>query len=345
MKSDYILHDIYYVQKNYDGINALYAKAKIVDPSIKKEFVKDWLNAQSAYQQSKPEVGKKSYLPIFSETPYAFQIDLTFFPKYTSSNKGYSVLFTAININTRFAYAYKSKDKSMTTIKGFIEEMEKKTNINSITCDKGKEFKNKEFIKFCQDNNITIYFVKGDSHKMGIVNRFHRTIKDKLTKHFLATNSLNWVDAIDKIIHNYNSDINRGIGIAPKQANNAYENAIINQKRDETEKVKGKHKVSLEVDDVVLMKRNKKLFEDKQLSKYTDEHFKVVNVYNNAVDIKSKGNDIIRVKKTDLQKIKQVGEVLPTQTAIIQASKESKHKNRIKREGIDISNIITTKRR
>ena len=55
---------------------------------------------------------KKQYLPIYSDTPYAFQIDLTFFDSAKRLNDGYNILFTAININTRFAYAYYSKDKT-----------------------------------------------------------------------------------------------------------------------------------------------------------------------------------------------------------------------------------------
>lgn len=344
MKNDELLHKLYYELKNYDGINSLYRKAKEFHPTLKIVDVKDWLNSQSSYQQTKPEFGKRNYLPIYSETPYSFQIDLTFFPKYTKQNKGYDVLFTAININTRFAYAYIGKDKSMTTIKGFIHDMEKKTNINSITCDKGKEFNNREFIKFCQDNNISLYFVKGDSHKMGIVNRFHRTIKDKLTKHFIASNTVNWVDSIDDIINNYNNDVNRGIGVSPKSVNNGIENIIINSKRDQTEKVKGKSKTSYDIDDTVLVKRNKKLFEDKQLSKYIGEHFKVINVFNNAIDVKGKDGNILRVKKSDVQKIKQNGEVLPTENAIIKANDESKQSNRLIREGVSSHNILNSTR-
>jgi hypothetical protein len=54
---------------------------------------------------------KKQYLPIYSDTPYAFQIDLTFFDSTKRLNDGYNVLFTAINVNTRFANAIIRKIK------------------------------------------------------------------------------------------------------------------------------------------------------------------------------------------------------------------------------------------
>ena len=56
------------------------------------------------------------------------------------------------------------------------------------------------FIDFCEEKNIIIYFVKDDSHKLGIINRFHRTIKDKLRYYFADNGDLKWVDVIDDII-------------------------------------------------------------------------------------------------------------------------------------------------
>ena len=143
------------------------------------------------------------------------------------------MLFTAININTRFAYAYYSKDKEKETILDMLKKMEEKTIINSITCDLGSEFNNDIFKKFCVDNNITIYFIKDDSHKMGIINRFHRTLKDILANYISDENELNWVDVIDEIIYNYNHTVNRGIGFEPYKVNNGIEVDIINQNKNE----------------------------------------------------------------------------------------------------------------
>ena len=51
-------------------------------------------------------VKKKEYKPIYSEDYYSYQINLTFLNKYKNSNDGIYVLFTGININSRYAYAY-----------------------------------------------------------------------------------------------------------------------------------------------------------------------------------------------------------------------------------------------
>ena len=44
----------------------------------------------------------------------------------------------------------------MTTILDFLKKMESKTIINTLTCD---EFKNREFQKYCTDNNIKYYIL------------------------------------------------------------------------------------------------------------------------------------------------------------------------------------------
>ena len=299
MTDEELLDYLYHTKKTFGGIQQLYDKAKIRHPAIKKAFVQEWLNKQKGYQLNKiKKVGKIIYLPIYSETPYSFQIDLTFFPRYKKYNKNIYVLFTAININTRFAYAYYSKDKEATTILDMLKKMENKTLINSITCDLGSEFNNNIFIKYCRDNDIIIYFVKDDSHKLGIINRFHRTIKEKLQHYISDENELNWVDVIDDIIYNYNHTINRGIGIAPYKVNNAIETDIINEKRDESMRLKRKIGDDFKVGDFVRVLRKKKTFEDKLLNKYHNIIFKVMKIKNNSLDLEDpEGNEYTTKKK------------------------------------------------
>ena len=70
---------------------------------------------------------------------------------------------------------------ALTTILNFLKQLNEKTVINSLTCDLGSEFKNNDFEKYCKKNDIKLFFVKSDGHKLGIINRFHRTLKQKLS--------------------------------------------------------------------------------------------------------------------------------------------------------------------
>jgi hypothetical protein len=344
-----ILNKLYYTDKNYGGLDQLYDKAKLVDKKITKTKVKVFLDQQKAYQQTKKVVGKKIFLPIYAETPYSFQIDLTFFPRYKTYNDNNYVLFTAIDINTRFAYAYYSKNKEMETILGFLKEMEKKTEINSISIDEGTEFNNNQFKKFCSDNNISMYFIKDDSHKLGIINRFHRTIKDKLTAHIIATDSLRWIDVIDQIVYNYNHSINRGIGIEPFNVNNSIANSIINEKKQLTEQIKqinDPENNKFKIGDHVRIERKKKTFQDKMLSKYSDDVYEITDITNNKLQVMDHNKKILLVKKSDVIIVKPSAiELLPKASIVLKASKESRIIKLNKKDDVIKSNIIEREKR
>ena len=65
-------------------------------------------------------------------------------PDIKKQNEQNWVLFTAININTRFGYAYYGKDKESYTIINFIKDLEKKTEINVSEEDLFNEFNSYE---------------------------------------------------------------------------------------------------------------------------------------------------------------------------------------------------------
>ncbi len=86
MTDDELLINLFYKKFIY-SFNDLYKKSKQAHPSITKTYVRDWFNKQQSVQMSNKPVGKKEFLPIYSDTPYSFQIDLTFFPRYKKQNK------------------------------------------------------------------------------------------------------------------------------------------------------------------------------------------------------------------------------------------------------------------
>ena len=324
------------------SFNELYKKAKEAHPDIERSFVKEWFNKQQGIQMSNnKKVEKKIYLPIYSEVPYSFQLDLTFFPRYKKQNDGYYVLFTAININTRFVYAYYGKNKDMTTILDFLKKMESKTIINTLTCDEGSEFKNRDFQKYCIDNNIKLYFVKGDGHKLGIINRFHRTLKEKLSIYFNTNDNVVWYDIIDKIVYNYNHSVNRGIGIEPYKVNGFIENIIVQGKKEQTIKITSKLDV-INIGDKCRILLEKKTFQDKLSPRYSNKIYTIVKVGKNTVSVLD-NNELIKVKKSDIKIIEDVDNAVELKE-LEKATKSSRNARLFKRDNIELSNIIEGKR-
>ena len=343
MNNEQLLNDLYYKQMNFDGANNLYIKAKKFKKDITLNDVKQWLSKQATHQETNKTVKKKVYLPIYSDTPFSFQIDLTFFPRYAKQNNNNTVLFTAININTRYAYAYYSKTKDMNTILDIMKLFkEKAIEINTITTDEGTEFTNKKFINYCNEQDIEIYFVKGDSHKLGIINRFHRTLKDKLLKYFTANDTVKWIDIIDKIIYNYNHTVNSGIGIEPYKVNTFIETEIIAEKKQQTDKINEKL-LDINIGDKCRLKKKDVLFDDKMTTKYSKTIYTVQKVFKNYVDI-IYGDANKLVKKSDIMIIKDSVEHIIPDTEQIAVKKEVKHKNKTLKAGVDKDDIITEPR-
>jgi hypothetical protein len=337
MTDEEILKNLFYKKFVY-SFNELYKQAKNQHPAIKKSYVKEWFDKQATVQQTNKPVGKKEFLPIYSEVFYSFQIDLTFFPRYKKQNKQNEVLFTAININTRYAYAYVCETKDMNDILEALKKMEAKTIINSITCDEGTEFKNSEFKDYCQKEDIELYFVKSDGHKLGIINRFHRTLKEKMTQYFTANNTVRWIDIIDTLIYNYNHSVNRGIGYAPIQVNSFMEQRIVEKKKDETALILSK-KNDIKIGDFIRIILEKTIYDDKMTPKYSNKIFEVLRIKSNSLVVKDSNDEEYKVKKSNVKIVKNVENniVLNEQN---NANQINRIVRRIRRAGVPAENIV-----
>ena len=336
MDDEQLLKKLYYRDLILGGVQGLYKKAKEAHPKITLKIVKEWLDKQQSAQLNNKPIIKHDFKPIYSEQPYAFQIDLTFFPRYIKQNEGNYVLFTAININTRFGYAYYGKDKESNTIINFIKDLEKKTEINVLQGDLGNEFNNYELKQYCKDNNITLDLFKSDDHKLGIINRWHRTIKEKLTAYFDAFDTVKWIDIIDKIVDNYNNTKHTGIyGFKPIEVNDYYENLIRQEKKEEGSKVQYQE---FKIGQFVRVLNENTIYDDKQKSKYSEKVYEITKVNNNSVIFKDDKGDKYRARKNEIKIVVKPDnpiELKAKKQATVDTKQAKTHKNEsIKQENI-----------
>ena len=331
IKNVKLLNDLYYVNMNFDGYENLYQKAKEINNDVTISEVKDFLKNQNTTQQTITEIGKKEYKPIYSYSYYSFQIDLTFLPQYKKQNKDNYVLFTAININTRFSYAYFSKNKETSTIIKFLNLfLHHALIIDDITLDSGSEFTNNIVMKWFHDQNIKLYFVVGESHKLGIINRFHRTLKEKLLKYFIATQQLTWIDVIDEIIKNYNNTKNRTTGFTPAFASKGLvQSVIIKNAEYKTFDIEENEPIKMDnLGEYCRIKIKKGIF-DKSSIKYSSEIYKIISISKSSVIVEL--NDIKKtVKKTDIIIVNN--DFIKEEFPIMEQIEENKKVNRVEKK-------------
>ena len=96
----------------------------------------------------------------------------------------------------------------------------KKNQPQKIISDSDSVFTSKDFQRLMDDYDIIHETVPINDHEsLGIVDRFAKTLKQRLTDLFLGSNDTNWVDNLDDIVDDYNNTKNKGIlNIKPNKA-------------------------------------------------------------------------------------------------------------------------------
>ena len=124
--------------------------------------------------------------------------------------------------------------------------------------------------EWLKENKINRYSTYGE-HKSAVVERFNRTLKEKMWKRFTAENTRNWIDMIDRLMNEYNNTVHSTIGMTPVKASK--------MKRWEMKgdgKCVGKSK--FKVDDKVRISRIKGTFEKGYLPNWSEAIYVVKEV-------------------------------------------------------------------
>ena len=80
-----------------------------------------------------------------------------------------------------------------------------------VQTDQGKEFYNRGVQAWFKKQGTHHFSTYGDS-KASVVERWHRTLKQRMYRYFTAHNTLRYVDVLQPLIHTYNHAYHRSIG-------------------------------------------------------------------------------------------------------------------------------------
>ena len=78
--------------------------------------------------------------------------------------------------------------------------------------------KGKELYKWVKDL-IEIYSTENEE-KSSVVERWNRTMKEKMYKYFTANNTREYIDVLDKMVNDYNLTVHSSTGMRPVDASN-----------------------------------------------------------------------------------------------------------------------------
>lgn len=282
-----ILSQIYYDPRNKDAYGTeekLYRAAKSRDVSITRNGVRNWLRSQFTYTLHRPARRRFTRRKVLATRPgQHVQIDLVDLQRYAKDNDGHTFILTAIDVFTKFAYALPLKNKQGTTLKAAFEHIFGFQHPENIFSDAGTEFLNKDVQALFKQQGINHMIAQNPEIKASVVERFNRTLKEKIFKYLTARGKgkYRYLEALPQVIHAYNETVHsstkyRPVDVNDDNAKDVFKNLYGVGSHEEL--LRKRKKPKLREGDKVRVKHPLGVFDKRYYPNWSDHIYTVVKV-------------------------------------------------------------------
>ena len=226
------LRSIFYSPEGYwkgeQAVDKLYEKT-----GLDKKDIRNWLRKQAVWQIYLPgpnqEVPRRTMMNTESVSPnFAHQLDVLYLPWDTVGRKKYKYALTVVDVGSRYKEAEPLVTKSADAVTEAIKKIYARSPLkvpDQIFVDSGSEFKG-AFKKWIESKSVKIFVGTPGVHRsQGIVERFNRTLAERLFGYQYAQEMLNpdsrnteWVVRLPKVIEALNKENTRLIDMKPVDA-------------------------------------------------------------------------------------------------------------------------------
>lgn len=316
--------------------NRLYERIKEGGHKINLKQVKEWYDKQEVNQVYKQPNITRKFNKI--ECPFnsvgCLQVDLMDISNISRQNKGFHFILNCIDIYSRYVWSFPLKNKTSTSTHGAIEKIlqvikkQYPDNTIAITTDEGNEFEgiNKDLI---EKYNILRFYADSKSitnhTHMAIVERYNRTLLNKIRKYQQFTKSLSFIDQLDSFTDNYNKSKHSTIKMKPHDVFYKDIKYIQEQNQNNNQLVVGDH---------VRIIRKIKGFEKKTTAqKYSEIIYEISNKIGFRYELKNKNGvtlktkylerELLKVEKKSAEVVEAVETIEPVEKAPAKESFES----------------------
>lgn len=263
----------------FSSPQGLYKYFKSKGQSIGLQFIKDFLMKQDSYTLHRRRVNKFIRRKTVTAKPgLQIQIDLLDLTGLKRFNNGYKFLLTAIDTFSRKVAISPIKSKKTSEVllafKSIMKRMKEWNKLKYVQSDKGTEFCSRLFQKYLTEKNIK-HFSTSTETKASMIERFHRTLLQRVYKYFTAKSTLNYISNLQNFVKAYNNRVHRSIGRSPNSVNRKNQNDVYIKLYGYIPK-RGKPK--FKTNDLVRISKTDKTFSKGYLPKWTKEKFVVIKV-------------------------------------------------------------------
>jgi hypothetical protein len=219
--------DKYFNPKNpgsFSGLNSFYKNS-----NIKKQLrktIKNSLLQNDTYTLHKPVTKKFTRnRVIVAGKDNTWQIDLVDVSKISKENDNFKFLLVCIDVFSKYAWVIPLINKKGKSVLIALEKIFKERQPIKIQADQGKEFFNRDCESLFKKLNIKLYYLNSEM-KASIVERFNRTLKEKLWRYFTFKSNYRYIDILDDIVKSYNNSYHSTIKTSPSKVNSKNEKQI-----------------------------------------------------------------------------------------------------------------------
>lgn len=263
-----------------------YAGARrLIDRQNKSAAVYDWLTQQDAYTIHKPVLRTfpRLYYNV-NNVDDVWEADLVDLRSLKADNDNVAYLLMVIDVLSKYAWVEPLLDKTVARVtKAFKRILDRSGGRSPVylQTDRGKEFLGGELQKFLKEKGILFRVARNPDVKASIVERFNRTIKERMWRYFTHRNTHRYIDILDQIVYAYNHARHSTIKMQPAAVtlHNA-ETAAMNMKHAALKRRENKRFTShkYKCGDYVRISRTKGIFEKGYEKNWSEEIFLVTRV-------------------------------------------------------------------
>jgi hypothetical protein len=181
-----------------------------------------------------------------------------------------------IDVLSKFAWVVPLKNKKTdTVVQAFKTIFKAGRKPNRLNSDSGGEFESRKMEKFLKENSVVFYTTKSEK-KAAVVERFNKTLKNRMWRYFTYKNTLKYTDVLADLVHSYNNTVHSSIGMKPVDVNSENDSEV-------RERLYGQDlflydrvvKYKFKVGDKVRISKLKNVFEKGYFPNWTQEIFAV----------------------------------------------------------------------
>jgi len=248
----------------------------------KGSVARAWARSQDAYTLHKQTRKKFPRRKIFVlGIDHLWQLDLADMSSTSRYNDGTNFLLYCIDVFSRYAFVKPLSNKGATTVcdafgKIVAETGRRPTYVQS---DKGREFLNAIFQEYLRKEGILFYTSENDDIKCAVVERFQRTLKQKMWRMFTQTKSYRYIHVLDDLVASYNNTYHSTIKMTPSDVSPQNEDELFKRLYP---KIRVSSKRKFKVGDIVRLVRKKETFEKGYYNRWTRELFVIYEIYNTS---------------------------------------------------------------